>query len=138
MLTSHSPRHTVLVSHFPNFRLAVVGEGDPVPAAKGQGRQDQDQGLHPHRHTLTGSFQGGIGGQAVREISLLTTHLTQAIDRNKDGFITRGELKLAKKNVGMDAINECIRVNDTNRDGKLNMREFEDSGSAASTHHKRK
>ena len=49
----------------------------------------------------------------------------QAIDRNKDGFITKGELKLAKKDVGMDKIGECIKSNDLDGDGKLNMHEFE-------------
>jgi hypothetical protein len=39
------------------------------------------------------------------------------MDRNKDGYITKGELKLAKKNVGM---NEIDQVN-LNYDVDLNL-----------------
>jgi len=33
------------------------------------------------------------------------------MDRNKDGFITKGELKLAHKNVGMKEIDD-VRIHD--------------------------
>lgn len=49
------------------------------------------------------------------------------MDRNKDGFITKGELKLAKKNVGMSEIDSVIKKYDIDKDGKLNMDEFEKS-----------
>ena len=32
--------------------------------------------------------------------------ISQAMDRNKDGYITKGELKLAKKSVGMKDIDQ--------------------------------
>merc|ERR1711997_839581 len=51
----------------------------------------------------------------------------KAIDKNKDGFITKGELKLAKKSVGMDQINDVINQYDLNKDGKLSMAEFKQS-----------
>ncbi len=35
----------------------------------------------------------------------------QVFDRNKDGYITKGELKLAKKNFAMRDIDEAIKVN---------------------------
>ncbi len=35
----------------------------------------------------------------------------QAMDRNKDGYITKGELKLAKKSVGMAEIDQ-VRTKD--------------------------
>jgi Ca2+-binding EF-hand superfamily protein len=50
-----------------------------------------------------------------------------AMDKNKDGFITKGELKLAKKNIGMKEINECIKEFDIDKDGKLNLDEFRKS-----------
>lgn len=59
---------------------------------------------------------------------LFRTSALQAIDRNKDGFITKGELKLAKKSVGMKDIDKVIRENDLDGDGKLNMDEYEKSG----------
>ena len=62
-----------------------------------------------------------------KEKALIIGNDFQAIDRNKDGFITRGELKLAKKNVGMNEIVKCITDHDLNKDGKLNMDEFEKS-----------
>jgi len=51
----------------------------------------------------------------------------KAIDKNKDGFITKGELKLAKKSVGMEQINDVIKQYDLDKDGKLNMAEFKQS-----------
>ena len=52
----------------------------------------------------------------------------QAMDRNKDGFITKGELKLAKKSIGMAEIDGVIKQYDIDKDGKLNMDEFQKSG----------
>ena len=49
------------------------------------------------------------------------------MDKNKDGFITKGELKLAKKNVGMNQIEGVIKKYDMDKDGKLNMEEFRQS-----------
>ena len=49
------------------------------------------------------------------------------MDKNKDGYITKGELKLAKKNVGMKQIDEVIKKYDLDKDGKLDMEEFKKS-----------
>lgn len=49
------------------------------------------------------------------------------MDKNKDGFITKGELKLAKKNIGMKEIDSVIKKYDIDKDGKLNMEEFKQS-----------
>ncbi len=49
----------------------------------------------------------------------------QAIDRNADGYISKGELKLAKKNMGIKEIDECIKKMDLNKDGKLSQEEYE-------------
>ena len=48
-------------------------------------------------------------------LNILT--ITQAIDKNKDGFITKGELKLAKKSVGMEQINDVIKQYDLDKGG---------------------
>ena len=46
------------------------------------------------------------------------------MDRNHDGFITKGELRLAHKDMAMQEINHAIQQYDTNKDGKLNVDEF--------------
>jgi len=51
----------------------------------------------------------------------------QAIDKNKDGYISKGELKLAKKNQSMNQIETVIQKYDLDKDGKLNMDEFKKS-----------
>ena len=48
----------------------------------------------------------------------------KAMDRNKDGYITKGELKLAKKKMSMKEVNETIKDYDLDNDGKLNYEEF--------------
>ena len=50
-------------------------------------------------------------------LNILT--ITQAIDKNKDGFITKGELKLAKKSVGMEQINDVIKQYDLDKGGLI-------------------
>ena len=46
------------------------------------------------------------------------------MDKNKDGYISKAELKLAKKKLGMREIDQCIRELDKDGDGKLNLEEF--------------
>lgn len=48
----------------------------------------------------------------------------KAMDRNKDGYITKGELKLAKKKMSMKEVDETIKDYDLDNDGKLNYEEF--------------
>jgi len=61
----------------------------------------------------------------------------RAMDRNKDGFITKGELKLAKKKLSMKEVDQVIKDFDLDNvyllvikdfdldnDGKLNYEEF--------------
>ena len=48
----------------------------------------------------------------------------KAMDRNKDGYITKGELKLAKKKMSMKEVDETIKDYDLDQDGKLNYEEF--------------
>ena len=46
------------------------------------------------------------------------------MDRNKDGYITKGELKLAKKKMTMKEVDQVIKEYDIDQDGKLNYEEF--------------
>ena len=48
----------------------------------------------------------------------------KAMDRNKDGYITKGELKLAKKKMSMKEVDKTIKDYDLDNDGKLNYEEF--------------
>eukprot|EP00095_Tigriopus_kingsejongensis_P003500 maker-scaffold373_size192110-snap-gene-0.37 protein:Tk03500 transcript:maker-scaffold373_size192110-snap-gene-0.37-mRNA-1 annotation:"hypothetical protein PRUPE_ppa012426mg" len=52
----------------------------------------------------------------------------EAMDKNKDGFITKGEMKLAKKSVPLKDIDKCIKDHDLDDDGMLNLDEFQKSG----------
>ncbi|XP_023320776.1 calmodulin [Eurytemora carolleeae] len=48
----------------------------------------------------------------------------RAMDRNKDGFITKGELKLAKKKMSMKEVDQVIQDYDLDQDGKLSYEEY--------------
>ena len=41
----------------------------------------------------------------------------RAMDRNKDGYITKGELKLAKKKMSMKEVDATIKDYDLDNDG---------------------
>ena len=46
-----------------------------------------------------------------------------AIDKNKDGYVSRGELKLAQRNLSLTQVNAIIDELDVNGDGKLTFDE---------------
>ena len=46
-----------------------------------------------------------------------------AIDKNKDGYVSRGELKLAQRNLSLMQVNAIIDELDVNGDGKLTFDE---------------
>ena len=46
-----------------------------------------------------------------------------AIDKNKDGYVSRGELKLAQRNLSQTQVNAIIDELDVNGDGKLTFDE---------------
>ena len=46
-----------------------------------------------------------------------------AMDKNKDGYVSRGELKLAQRNLSMMQVEKIIDELDTNGDGKLTFEE---------------
>merc|ERR1712241_1079243 len=63
----------------------------------------------------------------IRDFLYLDIHSEaafKAMDRNKDGYITKGELKLAKKKMSMKEVDETIKDYDLDHDGKLNYEEF--------------
>jgi len=63
----------------------------------------------------------------IRDFLYLDIHSEaafKAMDRNKDGYITKGELKLAKKKMSMKEVDATIKDYDLDNDGKLNYEEF--------------
>jgi hypothetical protein len=54
---------------------------------------------------------------------IISESVFHSIDRNKDGYITRGELKLASKNMTMKELGAIIDEVDRDNDGKLTMEE---------------
>ena len=52
----------------------------------------------------------------------------EVMDSNKDGFVTKDELKTLLKGLGEDVtdevINEMLNIADTNGDGKVEFEEF--------------
>merc|ERR1712008_556176 len=63
----------------------------------------------------------------IRDFLYLDIHSEsafRAMDRNKDGYITKGELKLAKKKMSMKEVDQVIKEYDIDQDGKLNYEEF--------------
>eukprot|EP00090_Calanus_glacialis_P006313 TRINITY_DN14932_c0_g1_i1.p1 TRINITY_DN14932_c0_g1~~TRINITY_DN14932_c0_g1_i1.p1 ORF type:complete len:153 (-),score=67.88 TRINITY_DN14932_c0_g1_i1:137-595(-) len=63
----------------------------------------------------------------IRDFLYLDIHSEsafRAMDRNKDGYITKGELKLAKKKMTMKEVDQVIKEYDIDQDGKLDYNEF--------------
>ena len=75
-------------------------------------------------------------------LPIISEETFNAIDRNKDGFLTKGEIKLTNKNATMSEVLEVsekgidmgddtlviqvISEHDLDKDGKLNMEEYKD------------
>ena len=55
---------------------------------------------------------------------ILSDELFKEMDKNNDGHVSKGELKLARKNLSMSQINEIIKEIDKNSDGKLSFDEL--------------
>ena len=47
------------------------------------------------------------------------------MDKNKDGFLSKGEIKLASKDIKMKDVDAIMGSMDLNKDGKLGYSEFE-------------
>ena len=54
---------------------------------------------------------------------MLTEEVFAAMDRNKDGYVSKGELKLARKDKSMKELNQLIDSIDNNSDGRLTYEE---------------
>lgn len=67
---------------------------------------------------------GKIKIQEFIDLSILSEEAFNALDKNHDGFITKGELKLANKDAAMSDVMQVIEDYDYDKDGKLNMAEY--------------
>ncbi len=63
----------------------------------------------------------------------------ETIDKNKDGFVSKGELKLAAKGMSMKDLIEIINEIDKDNDGQLSFEEVKaiNKKAYAKTHKKR-
>ena len=58
------------------------------------------------------------------KVPILSDEVFKAMDRNGDGQVSKGEIKLAKKNLSMKEIEELINDIDEDGDGKLTYEEM--------------
>ena len=54
---------------------------------------------------------------------IISQAVFDSMDRNKDGFVSKGELKLAKKGCTLQELNDVINEVDKHSDGKLTFEE---------------
>ena len=64
-----------------------------------------------------------ISFQDFIDMPIISQAVFDAMDRNRDGYVSKGELKLASKNISMKELSEIIDEIDTDNDGKLNFEE---------------
>lgn len=55
---------------------------------------------------------------------ILSDEVFKMMDKNNDGHVSKGEIKLARKNLSMKEIDEIIKEIDGNSDGKLSYEEM--------------
>ena len=85
--------------------------------------QDQVYAILEH---LPRKRNGKIKLEEFLNLPIISEDAFKAIDRNKDGFLTRGELKLTNRNATMGDVNEIIEENDKNMDKRLCINEYRD------------
>jgi len=68
--------------------------------------------------------QGKMRIDEFINLPILSEEAFDALDKNHDGFLTKGELKLANKDATMSDVQKVIDEYDFDKDGKLNMAEF--------------
>ena len=66
---------------------------------------------------------GRVAIKAFMSEPIVSQAVFDAMDRNKDGFVSKGELKLAKKGCTLQELNDVINEVDKNSDGKLTFEE---------------
>ena len=57
-------------------------------------------------------------------VPIISEEVFNSMDRNKDGFVSKGELKLAQQKVSMKKLASVIDSLDADHDGKLTMEEL--------------
>ena len=57
-------------------------------------------------------------------VPIISEDVFNSMDRNKDGFVSKGELKLAQQKVSMKELASVIDSLDADHDGKLTMEEL--------------
>ena len=57
-------------------------------------------------------------------LPILSEEAFLAMDRNNDGFLTRGEIKLVNKEATMEEVKKVITEYDFDKDGRLNLAEY--------------
>ena len=57
-------------------------------------------------------------------VPIISEEVFNSMDRNKDGFVSKGELKLAQQKVSMKELASVIDSLDADHDGKLTMEEL--------------
>ena len=76
---------------------------------------------------LSANKEGAIKIEDFLHKDIHSDYAFKVLDKNNDGYISKGELKLAKKNVTIGEIDKCIKENDSDKDGRLNETEFQKS-----------
>ena len=85
--------------------------------------QDQVFAILEH---LPRNRNGKIRVDEFISLPIISEDAFKAIDRNKDGFLSRGELKMTNRSATMGEVGELIEDHDQNYDKKLNILEYRD------------
>lgn len=57
-------------------------------------------------------------------VPIMSHSVFEEMDKNKDGFVSKGELRLAQKNISMKDLAEILQELDNDGDGKLTFDEI--------------
>lgn len=56
-------------------------------------------------------------------VPIISESVFLEMDKNKDGYVSKRELRLAQRNLSLDDINELLGEADTDGDGRLTFEE---------------
>ena len=57
-------------------------------------------------------------------VPIMSQSVFENMDKNKDGFVSKGEMRLAQKNISMKDLAEILQELDNDGDGKLTFDEI--------------